>query len=185
MVDYTTPVTTAFEMQRATISQSQKALEQSVAFQHNVSEAVIDSLDTQESAQRRGVELSKTAFHSYLDAIEATMPGMGGTLEEMRSAVDEQYDFLLENHAELFDNVESEMVEGVEAYDEMTEEYVNAVSEQVEMLVEAHEELESQSVEAAEQFGDQLEEVQEQVQEVQAQVEEVQAKAADAVDVEA
>jgi hypothetical protein len=182
MVDYTTPVTTAFEMQRATIEQSQKALEQSVSFQKNVNEAVIDSLDTQESAQRRGVELSKTAFHSYLDAVEATMPGMGGTIAEVREAVDEQYDFLLENHAEVFDNVESEMLEGVEAYDEMTEDYVTAVDEQVTLLVEAHEELESQSVEVAEQFGDQLEEVQEQVEEIQEQVEEVQAQAADAVE---
>ena len=182
MVDYTTPVTTAFEMQRATIEQSQKALEQSVSFQKNVNEAVIDSLDTQESAQRRGVELSKTAFHSYLDAVEATVPGMGGTVDELRQAVDEQYDFLLENHAEVFDNVESEMLEGVEAYDEMTEDYVTAVDEQMSMLVEAHEELESQSVEVAEQFGEQLEEVQEQVEEIQEQVEEVQAQAADAVE---
>ena len=182
MVDYTTPVTTAFEMQRATIEQSQKALEQSVTFQKNVNSAVIDSLDTQESAQRRGVELSKTAFHSYLDAIEAAMPGMGGTIGEMRQAVDEQYDFLLENHAEAFENVESEMVEGAEAYDEMTEDYVTAVDEQVTLLVEAHEELEDQSVEMAEQFGDQLEEVQEQVEEIQSQVEEVQAQAADAVE---
>jgi len=163
MVDYTTPVTTAFEMQRATIEQSQKALEQSVTFQQTVSEAVIDSLDTQESAQRRGVELSKTAFHSYLDAVETTMPGMASTIDEVRQSVDEQYDFLLENHAEVFDNVESEMVEGTEAYDEMTDDYVTAVDEQVSMLVEAHEDLESQSVEVAEQFGDQLEEVQEQV----------------------
>jgi len=182
MVDYTTPVTTAFEMQRATIEQSQKALEQGVSFQKNVNEAVIDSLDTQESAQRRGVELSKTAFHSYLDAVEATMPGMAGTVDEVRQAVDEQYDFLLENHAEVFDNVESEMLEGVEAYDEMTEDYVTAVDEQVALLVEAHEELESQSVEVAEQFGAQLEEVQEQVEEIQEQVEEVQAQAADAVE---
>ncbi|WP_276273471.1 hypothetical protein [Haloarcula litorea] len=182
MVDYTTPVTTAFEMQRATIEQSQKALEQSFTFQQNVNEAVIDSLDTQESAQRRGVELSKTAFHSYLDAVEATVPGAAGTVDEIRRAVDEQYDFLLENHAEVFDNIESELVEGVDAYDDMTEDYLAAVEEQVDMLVEAHEELESQSVEVAEQFGDQLEEVQEQVEEIQEQVEEVQAQAADAVE---
>jgi methyl-accepting chemotaxis protein len=182
MTDYTTPVTTAFEMQRATIEQSQKALQQGLTFQQNVSEAFIGSLDTQESAQRRGVELSKTAFHSYLDAIEATVPGMGGQIEEVRQAVDEQYDFLLENHAEVFESVESELTEGVEAYDEMSEEYVAALDEQVEMLVEAHEELESQSVEVAEQFGDQLDEVQEQVEEIQEQVEEVQSQAVDAVE---
>ena len=185
MVDYTTPVTTAFQMQRQTITQSQKALEQSVAFQQNLNEAFVNSLDSQESAQRRGVELSKTAFHSYLDALESAAPGMGATFDELRNTVDEQYDFLLENHAALFDNIESEMSEGVDAYDQMTDEYLDAVDEQISMLVEAHEELEAQSVEAAEQFGDQLEEVQEQVEEVQAQVEAVQAEAADAVDVDA
>jgi len=182
MVDYTTPVTTAFEMQRNTIEQSQKALEQSVAFQQNVNEAVIDGLDTQESAQRRGVELTKTAVHSYLDAVEASVPGVAGTVDEVREAVDEQYDFLLENHAEAFDNVESELVDGVDTYDELTDEVLTALDDQIAMLVEAHEELESQSVEAAEQFGDQLEEVQEQVEEIQAQVEEVQSQAADAVE---
>ncbi|QIO21412.1 hypothetical protein [Haloarcula sp. JP-L23] len=182
MVDYTTPVTTAFEMQRASIEQSQKALEQTVSFQQNINEAVIGSLDTQESAQRRGVELSKTVFHSYLDAVESTVPGAAGTVDEIRQAVDEQYDFLLENHAEVFDNIESELVEGVDSYDELTADYVDAVDEQVKLLVEAHEELESQSVQVAEQFGDQLEEVQEQVEEMQAQVEEVQAQATDAVE---
>ena len=182
MVDYTTPVTTAFEMQRATIEQSQKALEQTVSFQQTVNEAFVDSLDTQESAQRCCVELSKIAFHSYLDAVEPTMPGMAGTVEEVRTAVDEQYDFLLENHAEVFENVESEMLEGAEAYDEMSDDYVTAVDDQLSMLVEAHEELEGQSVEIAEQFGAQLEEVQEQVEEIQEQVEEVQAQAADAVE---
>ncbi|WP_424001530.1 hypothetical protein ACOZ4I_16645 [Haloarcula salina] len=185
MVDYTTPVTTAFEMQRTTIEQSQKALEQSVSFQKNVNSAVIDSLDTQESAQRRGVELQQTALHSYLDALATTVPGVSSSVEQIRETVDEQYDFLLENHAEAFDNVESELTETVDTYDEMTEEYLTAVNEQIDMLVEAHEELETQSVEAAEQFGEQLEEVQEQVEEIQAQVEEVQAEAADAVDVEA
>ncbi|MFB6223624.1 MAG: hypothetical protein ABEH86_08145 [Haloarcula sp.] len=185
MVDYTTPVTTAFEMQRTTIEQSQKALEQSVSFQKNVNSAVIDSLDTQESAQRRGVELQQTALHSYLDAVASTVPGTTETVEQIRETVDEQFDFLLENHAEVFDNMETELAEGADTYDEITEEYVTAVNEQIDMLVEAHEELETQSVEAAEQFGEQVEEIQEQVEEIQEQVEEVQAEAADAVDVEA
>ena len=182
MADYTTPVSTTFEMQRAAIKQSQQAMEQTMEFQQNVGQAFLDSLDTQESAQRRGVELGQQAIHGYLDTVENTVPGMAGTVDELRATVDEQYDFLLENHAEVFDNVESEMLEGVEAYDEMTEDYVAAVDEQVGMLVEAHEELEDQSIEVAEQFGDQLEEVQEQVEEIQSQVEEVQSQAADAVE---
>ena len=182
---YTTPVTTAFELQRRTIEQSQQAFKQSLAFQQNVSQAMLDSLDSQESAQRRGVELTQTMFHSYLDAVEAAVPGVEGSVEELRATVDEQVAFLLENHEEAFDTVESEFAEGLDAYDELSEDYVAALDEQVELLVEAHEDLEGQSVEAVEQLADQFEDLQEQVEEVQDQVRDVQQQAADAVDVEA
>jgi len=182
---YTTPVTTVFEMQRRTIEQSQQAVKQSLEFQQNVSQAMVDSLDSQESAQRRGVELTQTMFHSYLDAVEAAVPGVEGSVEEVRATVDEQVEFLLENHAEAFETVEAEFEEGIGAYDELSEDYVAALDEQVELLVDAHEDLEGQSVEAVEQLADQFEDLQEQVEEVQDQVRDVQEQAAEAVDVEA
>ncbi|MFB6188857.1 MAG: hypothetical protein ABEI57_03150 [Halapricum sp.] len=182
---YTTPVTTAFELQRRTIEQSQQAVKQSLEFQKNLNQAFVDSLDSQESAQRRGVELTQTLFHSYLDAVEASVPGVSGSVEELRNTVDEQIEFLLENHEEAFDAVEGEFAEGLEAYDELSADYVEALDEQVDLLIEAHEELEGQSVEAVEQIADQFEDLQEQVEEVQDQVRDVQQQAAEAVDVEA
>ena len=182
---YTTPVTTAFELQRRTIEQSQQAFKQSLAFQQNVSQAMLDSLDSQESAQRRGVELTQTMFHSYLDALEAAVPGVDSYVEELRATVDEQVAFLLENHEEAFDAFESEYSEGTAAYDELTGDYVEALDEQVSLLIEAHEEIEGQSVEAGEQMANTVEDLQEQVEEVQDQVQEVQEQAAEAVDIEA
>jgi DNA repair exonuclease SbcCD ATPase subunit len=181
---YTSPVTTVFELQRASIEQSQQALEQSVAFQQNVGQAFVDSLDSQESAQRRGVELSQTLVHNYLDTVESTIPGAAGSVDELRSAVDEQVEFLLENHEEAFEAFEGEFAEGVEAYDELTDDYIAALDEQVSLLVEAHEELETQSVEAVEQMADQVEDLQDQVEEVQEQVQDVQQQAAEAVEVD-
>ena len=166
---YTTHITMAFEMQRATIEQSQRVFEQTVDFQQTVNEAVVNGFDSQESAQRRGVELSQTVLHSYLDIVESSVPGAAGSVDEVRAAVDEQFDFLLENHAEVFETVATEYEQGIDAYDELTADYVEAVDEQVEMLVEAHEELESQSVDVAEQWGEQLGDLQEQVTDVQEQ----------------
>ena len=166
---YTTHITTAFEMQRATIEQSQQVFEQTLDFQQTVNEAVVNGFDSQESAQRRGVELSQTVLHSYLDIVESSVPGAAGSVDEVRAAVDEQFDFLLENHAEVFETVATEYEQGIDAYDELTADYVEAVDEQVEMLVEAHEELESQSVDVAEQWGEQLGDLQEQVTDVQEQ----------------
>ena len=183
-MEYTTPVTTAFEAQRATIQQSQRALEHTVAFQKRMGEAFVGSFDSTESAQRRAVELSRSATHSYLDAVESMTPGATGTVEELRAAVDEQYDFLLENHAETFETVAAEYEEGIDAYDDVNEDYLAALDEQVEMLVEAHEALEDQSVEATEQWSAQLEQLQDQVEEVTEQVQDVQEQAAEAVEID-
>jgi len=184
MSQYTTPITTAFQMQRATIEQSQQAFQQSVEFNKRMSEAFVDSLDSQESAQRRTVELSQSAMHTYLDAVESMLPSTGATVDEMRSALDEQFDFLLENHAEVFDNIETESSEAIETFDDVTADYLAAVDEQIEMLLEAHEEIETQSVDAAEELRDQLEGVQDQVSEMQQQVQAVQEQAAESIDIE-
>jgi len=182
MADYTTPVTATFEMQRTAIKQSQQAVEQSMAFQQNVGQAFLDSLDTQESAQRRGVELGQQAIHGYLDAVESTVPGVAGTVDEVRDAVDEQFEFLLENHAEAFESLESELGEGIDAYDELTTDYVEAMSEQIEMVLEANEEFEGQSVEAVEGMQEQVEQLQDQVEQVQDQVREVQEQAQEQIE---
>ena len=157
-MDYTTPITTTFELQRTTIEQSQQALQRSFELQQSVNQAVVDSFETQEAAQQRAVELQQEAVHSALDAIEANVPG-ATNVPEVREAVDEQYDLLLDNHAEAFEAVASEFEEGVAAYDDLAEDYIAALDEQIDLLVEAHEEIEAQSVEGAEQLTEQFEEL--------------------------
>jgi gas vesicle protein len=169
MTNYATPVTTAFQMQRATIEQSQQALQQGVEFQRRLNQAFLDSLDSQESVQRRGVEITQTALHNYLDLVEGSVPGMAGTVREVREAVDEQYEFLLENHAEAFEGFEQSYSEGADAFDDLSADYLEVVDEQLEMVLEAHEQLEDQSVEAVEQLSQQVDELQDQIEQVQEQ----------------
>ncbi|WP_181687049.1 hypothetical protein [Halorhabdus salina] len=182
MADYTAPITTAFELQRASIEQGQSALEQGVQFQQHMSQAMLGSFESQESVQRRSVELSQTAIHTYLDTLESSVPGVEPAVEELRSTVDEQFEFLLENHAETFDAVEEELSEGVEAYDELSADSLDALDEQLTMLIEAHEDVEAQSVDVVEDMADQVEDLQQQVEEVQEQVQDVQEQAAQAVE---
>ena len=184
MVDYTTPVTKTFELQRQSIAQSQQALEQTIEFQHRVGEAMVDGFETQESVQRSVVELQQDAVHSMLDAVEANVPGTEETIVEIRELLDEQYGELLANHEEAFEAIVGELDEGIATYDDLTADYLEALDEQVELLVEAHQELEAQSVDVAEEWGAQLEQLQDQVEDVQDQVREVQEQAADAVDID-
>lgn len=182
MVDYTTPLTTTFELQRQSIKQGQKAFFQTVDAQKRISDAVVDGLDSTESAQRRLVELQQEAVHDTLDAIEANMPGVEEPTEDVRETVDEQFAQLLDGHEEAFDALSGELDDGIATYDEMTDDYVEALEEQVEMLLEAHEELESQSVAAADQLGDQLDELQAQLDEMQAQMQDASEQTLSAVE---
>ncbi len=164
MSEYTTPISTAFELQRSSIKQSHRALENSVDMQKQFNAAVLDSFDSTEEAQKKGVELTRTALHSYLDAVEASMPGVGGSVEEFRASIDEGFDAFAENHAEAFDTVEAEVEKGTEAYDEMLADYLEAVNEQIETLLETHEEFEGQTLDSFEQAETQFEEMQTQLE---------------------
>lgn len=181
-MNYTQPVSATFELQRQTIAQSQKALQQTLEVQQRFAGAAIDSLDTQEMSQRRAVELQQNLVHNALDAFEENVPGAETATEDMRVAFDDQVEMLLENHEEFFGNVSDELENGVGSYDEMTAEYVDALEEQVNMLLEAHEDLEVQSVDAVEQFTEQFEELQEQAEDIQSQIQDVSEQAAQAVE---
>jgi len=175
MTSYTTPINAAFELQRSTIKQSQQALTNTVEFQKRFNDAVIDSLDTAEETQQQGVELTRVAVHNYLDAVEASIPGLAGSLDEVRATVDEQFDQFASGHAEAFDAYETQLSEGADAYDEFATEYLKTVDEQIDLLLEGHEDVESQTVET-------LEDVEDQIEDVQAQVEEVQQNAQDTLE---
>jgi len=182
MVDYTQPVEAMFEMQRKSLEQGQHALKQGVEMQSQFGKAAVESMGSQESFQRSAVELQQDLVHSFLDGVEANVPGMDEPVLELREMVDEQYAALLESHEELFTNLTGEMEEGVDAADQMSEEYVGMLDDQMEMLYETHEELEGQSVEAVEEMQAQFEEVSEQAEELQAQVQEVSEQAAESVE---
>lgn len=181
MTDYTTPITTTFELQRRTLAQGQRAIEGSIQFQREMANAAIDTLELQEASQRQAVEFLQDSVHRTLDAFEG-IPGAAGMTDEIRTTVDEQYEELLEGHAEAFDTVESEFGGSLDAYDEMTAEYLDTLDEQLDTLLEAHEEFEHQSIEATQQVGEQVEELQEQVEDVQQQIQDVSEQAADAIE---
>ncbi len=182
MVDYTNPVETTFELQRRSIEQGQEALQQTITFPTRIGEAAVDSLESQESVQRNLVELQQDALHSVLDALEETFPGVETSTEDVREVVDGQYDALLDNHAEFFENLENSITEGFDAYEELSEETLEAIEDLIDSLMEAQEELEEQSIEATEQVGEQMDELQAQIEDVQEQIQGVSEDALDAVD---
>lgn len=182
MADYTNPIETTFELQRRSIEQGQEAFERTITFPTRVGKATVESLESQESVQRNVVELQQEAIHSFLDAVEETFPGVETSTEDARAVVDDQYETVLDNHAEFFENLENSIQESVDAYDELSDETIAAIEELLETVVEAQEELEDQSIETTKQFEEQFEELQAQVEDVQEQIQNVSEEAASAVE---
>ena len=181
MVDYTTPITTTFELQRQTLAQSQHAIESGLKFQKEMAGAAINTLEVHETTQRQVVEAFQDNVHRTVDAMEG-VPGMAAVVDDVRANVDQQYEEFLTAHEEAFDAMESELGESLDSYDELTAEYLDTLEEQLDTLLEAHEEFEHQSVEATEHVGEQVEELQDQVEEVQAQIQNVSEQAAEALE---
>jgi len=170
MVDYTSPITATFELQRQTIKQSQEALEQGIEFQKDFNRALAEGLDGQEDAQRRVVELQREALLDTLETVETNIPGAEDATAEVRTTVDEQFDQLLDNHKEAFESIASGIEDGTQTRDEFVADYLDALDDQLSMVIDAHEDLESQSVEAADGVTGQLEKLQTQLEAVQQQV---------------
>jgi len=182
MTDYTSPVKTTFELQRKTIEQGQNAVSQTVDFQQRIGEAAIEGIDAQESAQRKFVELQQETLHSVLDAFEGAIPGAEDATGELRTTVDDQFETVLDNHAELFENLHSELEDGLESYDELNDEYLDAFDEFVASVVDLHEDVEEQSVEAVGELEEQAEELQAQLDDMANQMRDMTEQATDAVE---
>lgn len=183
MVDYTNPVTTTFELQRKTLKQGQKALEQTVELQQEMAQGTVELIDSSEVAQRHAVDFQHKTAHTALDNVEQMLPGSEASMEQVREFVDEQFQFLLENHADAFEALRGELENGVDAHGELSDDYLETVDEQLSLLLQAHEDLETQSIEMSEQVEQQVETVEEQLGEFQSQVQSVSEQALETAEV--
>lgn len=75
MTEYTSPIEATFELQRKSIEQGQQVVEQGIDLQREFSQSLVDSLESQESFQRRLVELNRDTIQSVVEAVE-DVPGV-------------------------------------------------------------------------------------------------------------
>jgi len=97
MTDTSSEIRRTTEKQREAMETGQKAMmesfqfpfEQWMEFQRGATEMVLNGLETQEETQRRNVELARTAFNDYLDAVGRVSQSLAGAA---RTAVEETAD---------------------------------------------------------------------------------------------
>lgn len=157
------PLTAAFELQRTAVRQTWQTVETGVGFHTAVNDIFARTLQDQQPVQRRVLVLQHIVFHTVCDKLEEDLPAIHVLTGELRDLTDEQFDQLYENHDAFFDTIVGEFNNGVEALDDVSEEYLAALDEHLEAAVRAHEDIEGQSIQTVEQFDEQFGTLQDQV----------------------
>lgn len=126
-----------FELQRAMLTGSQRAMTEAMEFQRNVAHAMVDSVESGEAVQRGGLEMLRTMTTTYLTAMGSLGTGRSGTgaVDHWTATVDEQFDSVRRNQEAMLEATEAAMEAGADAYDEMADSYLELYTEGVESML--------------------------------------------------
>lgn len=125
-----------FRMQRTMLEQSQKIAESNLRFQRSAVHTMVGSLDATKSVQKSGLTLSKRTAEMYIDTLAETESN-ARAVEELRTAVDEQYAAVDEIHDDAWEAFSENVEEAVSAYDDLNEAQIDIVRETFETFLEA------------------------------------------------
>lgn len=141
MSDDSSPIRSLFEAQQQLIRNGQQFFESTMQLPLEMNAALREALDEQRQFQRETLELTRDAVTQLLDTAEQAGPGTD--LDEVRVAVDDGFETLLDQNEELFDSADEEYAEAIERLEEAVED----MTEQVGVLLELNEQLEDQTAE--------------------------------------
>jgi predicted flap endonuclease-1-like 5' DNA nuclease len=120
MSNATTPIGAAFEMQRQSIEQGRRVLQESLEVQQNATRTFLrNSISVQRSVQQQGADMLRQLFDAQLEAIGSMFED-----EEVRSALDQQF----ERNAELTQDVMNAQFEnGADTLQQLYNDQLDAV----------------------------------------------------------
>lgn len=158
--DNTSPIGRMFELQRETMKQSQRMIEESAQVPAEMADSMREAAESHTDTHGEAIEFGQRAINDVLDTVEATSPAGEETIADIRSAVDEGFDDLADQHDELVESMDEAAAEGIEEYSEVVEQTLDYLDTQLDLVLEASEEMESQTVEGFEEVIDQYEQLQ-------------------------
>ncbi|WP_435156616.1 hypothetical protein [Haladaptatus sp. DFWS20] len=139
------PFAPMFEMQRHSMKQGQKMVEQSIEIQSEMTDSFVKAVESQKSTQTKGLDAWKSATEASLDAVDEMTPSDSSTVTNMHDAIDDQFDALTHVHDQVWKSIERNVENGIDVSEDVTESYRSFVDESVGMALEANEQFEEQS----------------------------------------
>lgn len=127
----------AFELQRAMLTGSQRAMTEAIEFQRSMAHAMVDTVESGEAVQRGGLEMLRMMTTTYLTAMGSMGTDRSGTeaADRWTATVDEQFDSARHNQEAMLEAMESAMEASADAYDEMADSYLEMYAESVESML--------------------------------------------------
>lgn len=139
MSDDSSPLRSLFETQQELIENGQQFVESTMRVPLEMNAAFQETLEEQKDLQQDTLELTHDAVTDVLETIESAGPG--GELVDVRDAVDEGFETLLDQHEQVFESVDEGYEDALQELDRALEELL----EQVQILIELNEQLEQQA----------------------------------------
>lgn len=146
----TNAMTPVFEMQRTMIKQNKKAFDDTVHAQKSVFGTMVDGFEANQQFNERNAEMTRSALHAYIDAVENSLPEGADDFDQYREIIDETFDTVEESQADAWASAIEAIHESSEAYEEFADSYVDAVDSSFDAFLENHERLEASFDETAE-----------------------------------
>jgi methyl-accepting chemotaxis protein len=163
MSERDSPVEMLFEVQRETIRQTEDVIENVLELSTEFGENVAGGVDAHQEIQEQTLELSRESMHRSLDAAEAVattsasveaVPDQTANLDELRAMVDDTFERIQDQQAEVFDSVDRQ-------YDEISDGAIENLGSQIDLLVQFNERIETQLLETVEELIEQAEQTDE------------------------
>ncbi|WP_396613748.1 hypothetical protein ACH9L7_17900 (plasmid) [Haloferax sp. S1W] len=136
MSEYANPFAQFFEFQRRSMEQSQETMHQSVEFQKQLTDVMVDGMKTQQSVNRKGTDLARTAFTSYFDMLESSMPGDATMYEDAKEMMDDQFDTVDEMTVQTWETMEESFEENADAMNEFMDHSIEYFDHATEVYLE-------------------------------------------------
>ncbi|ELZ94472.1 hypothetical protein C440_09848 [Haloferax mucosum ATCC BAA-1512] len=145
MSEQANPFAQFFQLQRRSIEQSQQSMHRGVEFQKQLTHMMADGMKAQQSVNRKGTDFARTAFKSYFDMMDSSMPGDARMYGDMKEMMDEQFDSIDEMTAQTWDAMEESFEENAEAMDEFMDRSLEYFDDATEVYLEGLREAEETS----------------------------------------
>lgn len=136
-----TPFAVAFDIQRDLLETGRQTVETGVDFQQELTESLVDGIESQREAQRRILGLQYVTLRRTLRRTDEETPGPAAAEEVLRD-IDHQIADLQADQEEAFDTLIDTLEETGDALEEATMDSLDTVEEQLSALSVALEQLE-------------------------------------------